>query len=104
MRCPGIARDVVFAPARIAARLRLHFEKHEIAESALVEPPRRAEPGHPSANNHDRNADLLRRSLKRRMIAEPMSHRKTIVDKRAANARFPFRRQPDETGAEGAPR
>ena len=37
MRSPGITRNLVLTPARVAARLRLHLEKDEIAEAALVD-------------------------------------------------------------------
>ena len=96
MRGPGISRDFVFAPARVAAGLRLHFEQHEIAEAALVQAPRRAQAGHAAADNHDRNAQLLRRRAKRRAIAQPVAQRKRIVDEPAGDRAIGFAPQADE--------
>ena len=65
VRGPGKFRDFVLAPARIAAGLLLHFEQHEIVKAALVQMPGGIQSGHAAADDHDRNAQLLRRALRK---------------------------------------
>src|SRR5258708_38501426 len=45
VRCPWKRRDFVFAPTRISAGLRFHFNQHEIGEAFFAETPRGAEAG-----------------------------------------------------------
>ena len=67
MRGPGISGDFVFAPAGIAAGLRIHFEKDEIGEAALAQTPGRAQAGDAAADDDDGNFfDALRGGEKRR--------------------------------------
>ena len=53
MRGPGIGSDFVFAPAGVAAGLRIHFQEDEIGEAAFAEAPSGAETGDASANDND---------------------------------------------------
>ena len=96
MRRPGEFRNVVFTPARIAAGLPLHFEQHKIMEAALVQMPRGIQAGHAASDDHDWNAQLLRRRAKSGMIAQPMPKRKRIVDEPASNLAIRLAPQSDQ--------
>ena len=57
VRAPGKARDVVLAPPRVASRLRLELEHHEVAHAAARELPRRGQSR--DARPHDDHGDVV---------------------------------------------
>src|SRR6185437_13642634 len=59
VRGPRIGSDFVLAPTGIAPGLIVHFEENEILESSLIQSPGCAESGDASADNDDRNFQLL---------------------------------------------
>src|SRR5262245_22082259 len=51
VRRPWIRRDLVLAPARVAARVLLHLEDDEVSEAAGAQPPCRAETSDAAADD-----------------------------------------------------
>ena len=96
---PGIGGDFIFAIARIASGLRLHFQDDEIAKAFLMEAPCRGQPGNSSANDDDRDLLLFFWRRKSSMVTEPMPQRKTVVDKLSVDAFFGFGGETDEGGS-----
>ena len=92
---PGVGGDFVFAPAGVAAGLGAHFEKDEIAETALLKAPGGTEAGDATADNDHRDFfDALARR-KAGAAAQEVTPRKGIVDERAFD---PFVTFEEKTG------
>ena len=87
VRGPRIARDGVLAAARVAARLALQLEQHEVAEPAPVELPRGAQSGDAAADDDDGHAHGAARRGHRRAVAQPMADRGALVHPAAGDAR-----------------
>ena len=96
---PWISRDLVFAPARIAAGLIVHLEQNEIVETLLVQAPRSTEAGNAATHNDNRHFQGFLWSRKARAIAQQVALLKRIIYKRSCDGPLTLERKPYQRGA-----
>ncbi len=90
---PGIGSYFVFAPARVAAGLLIHFEQDEIGEPALAKSPGSAEAGDSTADDDNGNFFNMFCSGDRGAVAEEMAHLEGVVDEPAFDLFLTFERK-----------
>ena len=96
---PRVRGDFVFAPARVAARLGVHFEKDEIGEAALAKAPGSAEAGDSAADNDNGEFFGALRRGEPGAVAQEMAHLEGIVDERSFDLFFTLERKTNERRA-----
>ncbi len=65
-----------------------------------MQPPRRREPGHAAAHDHQRDLDRLRGLAERTVVAQLVAEQVRLVDERACNGSPAFGREADQRGPE----
>src|ERR1700741_424141 len=101
VRGPGVVGDFVFAPARVTARLLIHFEQDEIAEAPFLQSPGGAQAGYAAAHDDQRVFLNFPGNRKYHAVAQLMAHLEGIIHEAAGDRAIGFQRKADERSSAG---